>query len=53
MVGSIKEELEAMKQGLTDIIPPELLSGLTAEVCGVLNTDRSYALALRIVVLIS
>ena len=32
MVGSIKEELEAMRQGLADIIPAELLSGLTADV---------------------
>ena len=35
MVGSIKDELEAMRQGLTDVIPAELLSGLTAEVCDV------------------
>ena len=35
MVGSIKDELEAMRQGLTDVIPAELLSGLTAEVCNI------------------
>ena len=32
MVGCVKEELQAMKAGLTDVIPQELLSGLTAEV---------------------
>ena len=32
MVGCVKEELQAMKEGLTDIIPSELLAGLTAEV---------------------
>ena len=32
MVGCVKDELQAMKNGLTDVIPPELLSGLTAEV---------------------
>ena len=33
MVGCVQEELEAMKRGLNDIIPNDLLSGLTAEVC--------------------
>ena len=33
MVECVKEELQAMKDGLNDIIPSELLSGLTAEVC--------------------
>lgn len=32
MVGCVKEELQGMKEGLTDIIPSELLAGLTAEV---------------------
>ena len=32
MVGCVKEELQGMKEGLTDIIPAELLAGLTAEV---------------------
>jgi len=31
MVGCVKEELQGMKEGLTDIIPSELLAGLTAE----------------------
>ena len=33
MVECVREELQAMKDGLNDIIPAELLSGLTAEVC--------------------
>jgi hypothetical protein len=33
MYGCVCDELKAMKEGLNDIIPPELLSGLTAEVC--------------------
>ena len=28
----MKEELQAMREGLTDIIPADLLAGLTAEV---------------------
>ena len=32
MVGCVQEELNALKQGLNDIIPNELLSSLTAEV---------------------
>ena len=32
MVGSVRDELQAMKDGLQDVIPPELLHGLTAEV---------------------
>ena len=32
MVECVKEELQAMKDGLNDIIPSDLLSGLTAEV---------------------
>ena len=28
----MKDELIAMRSGLTDVIPPELLEGLTAEV---------------------
>ncbi len=32
MVGCVQEELNALKQGLNDVIPNELLSGLTAEV---------------------
>ena len=32
MVGCVQEELNAMKQGLNDVIPNDLLSGLTAEV---------------------
>jgi hypothetical protein len=32
MVECVREELQAMKDGLNDIIPAELLSGLTAEV---------------------
>lgn len=32
MVGCVKEELQAMKEGLNDIIVPEVLSSLTAEV---------------------
>ncbi|XP_063678021.1 uncharacterized protein LOC134813994 isoform X3 [Bolinopsis microptera] len=31
MVHSVKEELAALKQGFTDIIPPHVLAGLTAE----------------------
>lgn len=31
MVGCVQEELSAMKQGLNDVIPNDLLSGLTAE----------------------
>ena len=33
MVDCVKEELQAMKDGLNDVIPSDLLSGLTAEVC--------------------
>ena len=33
MYGCVRDELKAMKEGLNDVIPPELLSGLTAEVC--------------------
>ena len=29
MYGCVWEELQAMKEGLNDIIPPELLAGLT------------------------
>ena len=32
MYGCVRDELKAMKEGLNDVIPPELLSGLTAEV---------------------
>jgi len=32
MVGCVQEELNALKQGLNDVIPNDLLSGLTAEV---------------------
>ena len=32
MYGCVREELQAMKEGLIDVIPPELMSGLTAEV---------------------
>lgn len=32
MVECVREELQAMKDGLNDVIPSELLSGLTAEV---------------------
>ena len=32
MYGCVCDELIAMKEGLNDVIPPELLSGLTAEV---------------------
>ena len=32
MVGCIQDELDAMKEGLNDIILSDLLSGLTAEV---------------------
>ena len=32
MVECVREELQAMKDGLNDVIPAELLSGLTAEV---------------------
>ena len=32
MVGCIRDELMSMRSGLTDVIPPELLVGLTAEV---------------------
>ena len=32
MVGCVRDELMAMRNGLTDIIPHELLLGLTAEV---------------------
>ena len=32
MYGCVREELQAMKEGLNDVIPPELLAGLTAEV---------------------
>ena len=33
MVECVKEELQGMKEGMTDVIPHDLLSGLTAEVC--------------------
>ena len=32
MVECVREELQAMKDGLNDVIPAELLAGLTAEV---------------------
>ena len=32
MVECVRDELQAMKDGLNDVIPAELLSGLTAEV---------------------
>ena len=32
MVGCVQEELNAMKQGLNDVIPNDLLAGLNAEV---------------------
>ena len=32
MVDCVKSELTAMKKGLLDIIPPDLLNGITAEV---------------------
>ena len=32
MVEGVKDELKAMRDGLTSIIPPEILEGLTAEV---------------------
>ena len=32
MYGCVCDELQAMKEGLNDVIPPELLAGLTAEV---------------------
>ena len=32
MYGCVRDELQAMKEGLNDVIPPELLAGLTAEV---------------------
>ena len=32
MVEGVKDELQAMRDGLTSIIPPEILEGLTAEV---------------------
>lgn len=32
MVGCIQEELNALKRGLNDVIPNDLLAGLTAEV---------------------
>ena len=37
MVGCVQEELNALKQGLNDVIPNELLSGLTAEVSSFTN----------------
>ena len=40
MVGCVKDELQAMKNGLTDVIPPELLSGLTAEVNDMWNYNN-------------
>ena len=33
MVGCVQEELDALKHGLNDVIPNDLLAGLTAEVC--------------------
>ena len=39
MVECVKEELQAMKDGLNDVIPSDLLSGLTAEVSMVHVTD--------------
>ena len=39
MVGCVQEELEAMKQGLNDIIPNDLLSGLTAEVSKISESE--------------
>ncbi len=39
MVGCVKAELEAMKEGLNDVVPPELLSSLTAEVRSTLTKD--------------
>ena len=33
MVGCVQEELNALKHGLNDVIPNDLLAGLTAEVC--------------------
>ena len=38
MVGCMRDELLAMRSGLTDVIPPELLEGLTAEVSAVTST---------------
>ena len=43
MVECVREELQAMKDGLNDIIPAELLSGLTAEVSGAASiNDFTY-----------
>ena len=42
MVECVREELQAMKDGLNDIIPAELLSGLTAEVSVYIYVQNSY-----------
>ena len=44
----MKDELQAMKEGLTDIIPTELLAGLTAEASTVplINLVPSHSLLL-------
>ena len=34
MVGCVKSEMKAMKHGLYNVIPVDLLSGITAEVRG-------------------
>ena len=42
MYGCVCDELKAMKEGLNDVIPPELLSGLTAEVCISLSHTHTH-----------
>jgi len=39
MVGCVQKELNSMKEGLHDVIPLDLLSGLAAEVCTFLLTE--------------
>jgi hypothetical protein len=46
MYGCVCDELKAMKEGLNDIIPPELLSGLTAEDFQLLLSGGSASISL-------
>ncbi len=47
MVGCMRDELSAMRSGLTDIIPPELLEGLTAEDFQLLLSGDSASISLQ------
>ncbi|CAI8007414.1 E3 ubiquitin-protein ligase UBR5 [Geodia barretti] len=46
MYGCVRDELKAMKEGLNDVIPPELLSGLTAEDFQLLLSGGSASISL-------